>query len=197
MRTTAPALLPIFRSRLQGQLLAATLLEPEREESLTGLARRLGADVGTIQREVSRLERAGILRTRRVGQVRLVAANTESGIFKPLSQVVLRTFGPVQVLAEEFSDVDGVEDVFLFGSWAARFTGEEGAAPADLDVLVIGRPSRDAVYEAALRAERRLGREVNTTVRSKTSWEAAKDGFVRELRRSPLVRVGPEVEDAL
>lgn len=195
MRTPAPPLLPIFRSRLQGELLAAILLNPEREESLTGLARRLGADVGTVQREVSRLERAGILRTHRVGQTRLVGANTESRVFRPLSELVLRAFGPVQVLAEEFGDIQGVDEVFLFGSWAARYAGEEGPAPADLDVLIVGRPSRDAVYEAALRAERRLGREVNTTVRSKASWEAGKDGFVKELRRSPLVRVRPEVEE--
>ena len=44
MRTTAPPLLPVFRSHLQGELLAATLLAPNREESLTDLARRLAAD---------------------------------------------------------------------------------------------------------------------------------------------------------
>jgi predicted nucleotidyltransferase len=189
MRTSAPPLLPIFRSRLQGELLAATLLEPGREESLTGLADRLGADVGTVQREVSRLERAGILRTRRVGHTRLAAANPDSPIYAPLAELVLRAFGPLQVVAEEFAGIEGVDEILLFGSWAARYLGEEGLEPADLDVLVIGRPSRDALYEAALRAERRLGRQVNLTVRSKASWQSAGDGFVKEVRRSPLVSV--------
>lgn len=196
MRTSAPPLLPIFRSRLQGELLAATLLEPGREESLTGLAERLGADVGTVQREVSRLERAGILRTRRVGHTRLAAANPDSPIYGPLAELVLRAFGPLQVVAEEFAGIERVEEIFLFGSWAARYLGEEGPEPADLDVLVIGRPSRDALYEAALRAERRLGRQVNVTVRSKASWQSAEDGFVKEVRRSPLVSVaGTKLEE--
>jgi predicted nucleotidyltransferase len=189
MRTSAPPLLPIFRSRLQGELLAVTLLEPGREESLTGLAHRLGADVGTVQREVSRLEQAGILRTRRVGQTRLAAANVDSPIYAPLTEIVLKAFGPLHVVAEEFADIERVDEIFLFGSWAARYRGEEGSAPADLDVLVIGRPSRDALYQAALRAERRLGRQVNVTVRSKASWESAQDGFVKEVRRSSLVAV--------
>lgn len=195
MRTTAPPLLPIFRSRLQGELLAATLLHPEREESVTSLARRLGADVGTVQREVSRLEEAGILKSRRLGQVRLVAANTSSPIHRPLTEVVLRSFGPVHVVREEFAHIRGVEETFLFGSWAARYRGEEGPAPADIDVLIVGRPNRDAVYEAALRAEARLGQRVNATIRSKAAWEAGRDGFVRELRRSSLVPVEGTAED--
>jgi predicted nucleotidyltransferase len=165
------------------------LLEPGREESLTGLAHRLGADVGTVQREVSRLERAGILRTRRVGQTRLAAANVDSPIYAPLTEIVLKTFGPLHVVAEEFAGIERMDEIFLFGSWAARYRGEEGPEPADLDVLVIGRPSRDALYQAALRAERRLGRQVNVTVRSKASWESAQDGFVKEVRRSPFVGV--------
>lgn len=195
MRTSAPPLLPIFRSRLQGELLAATLLTPEREESLTGLAHRLGADVGTVQREVSRLERAGILRTRRVGQTRLAAANTDSPVYAPLAELVLRAFGPRQVVAEEFVGIERVDEIFLFGSWAARYLGQEGPAPGDLDVLVIGRPSRDALYEAALRAERRLGRQVNVTVRSRAAWQSAEDGFVKQVRRSPLVSVSGTSSD--
>jgi hypothetical protein len=60
---------------------------------------------------------------------------------------------------------------------------------------VIGRPSRDALYEAALRAERRLGRQVNVTVRSKAAWQSAEDGFAKQLRRSPLVSVARKESD--
>ena len=43
MRSAAPELLPIFRSMLQADILAALLLNPEREYSLTDLAHRLDA----------------------------------------------------------------------------------------------------------------------------------------------------------
>jgi predicted nucleotidyltransferase len=191
MRTAAPPLLPIFRSRLQGELLAAILLDPERSESLTDLARGLEADVGTIQREVSRFERAGILQTRRVGNTRLVRANTASPIYRPLAELVLKAFGPAQVVAEEFAKIRGTKEIYIFGSWAARYQGEEGPTPADVDVLVIGSPDRDDVYQAALRSESRLGREVNTTIRSKASWRSARDGFIRQVRSSPIVPVRP------
>lgn len=190
MRTSAPPLLPIFRSRLQGELLALTLLAPSREESLTDLAGRLAADVATVQREVSRLERAGILKTRRVGNTRLASADVDSPVHRPLAELVLRSFGPRHVVAEEIANVAGVQEAYIFGSWAARYEGQEGPVPADLDVLVVGDPDRNEVYEAALRAERRLGREVNVTIRSNAAWASARDGFVQQVRSSPLVRLG-------
>ena len=167
----------------------ATLLEPDRSESLTDLARRLEADVGTIQREVSRLEQAGILQTRRVGNTRLVSGNTASPLYQPLAELVLKAFGPAQVVAEEFANLEGVEQIYIFGSWAARYVGQEGVTPKDVDVLIVGGPDRDEVYQAALRAERRLGRDVNATIRSKSSWETARDGFVKQIRSSPLIPV--------
>lgn len=57
MGAVAPPIMPIFRSRLQGELLAAVLLADDGEFSLTGLADRLGAAISTVQREASRLEK--------------------------------------------------------------------------------------------------------------------------------------------
>jgi hypothetical protein len=67
MRSTAPALLPVFRSRLQAELL-------------------------------------------------------------------LLSWGPLQVIAGEFAALEGTERVLIFGSWAARYHQRHGSPPRDLDV---------------------------------------------------------------
>jgi hypothetical protein len=43
MRSAVPALLPRLRSHLQTDILAALLLDPSREYSMTDLAQRFGA----------------------------------------------------------------------------------------------------------------------------------------------------------
>lgn len=93
------------------------------------------------------------------------------------------------MVAEEFGGLTAVEEVLIFGSWAARYEGEAGPQPHDVDVLVVGRPDLDEVYEAARRAEDRVGREVNPTVRSGEDWERAEDGFLRTVRSSPWLQV--------
>jgi DNA-binding IclR family transcriptional regulator len=55
MRSAAPALLPIFRSRLQADILAMLLLQPDQELSLTDLAARFDAPLSTVHGEVQRL----------------------------------------------------------------------------------------------------------------------------------------------
>ena len=84
-----------------------------------------------------------------VGRTKLFAVNTANPYVRPLSELVLMAFGPPLVIAEEFAQVAGVERVFIYGSWAARFEGEPGPTPNDIDVVVVGTPERDDVYDAA------------------------------------------------
>jgi len=106
--------------------------------------------------------------------------------------LLLRSFGPRQVVAEEFAGVTGIEAAFLFGSWAARYEGQPGRAPADIDVLVIGDLDRDDLDEAAQRAGTRLARQVSVTIRSPQWWREGGDGFHAEVTGRPLVPVFAE-----
>ena len=189
MRTSAPPLLPLFRSRLQGDLLARVYLGQDAL-TVSALARELHAPIATVQREVQRLEGAGVLKTSRVGRARVVAPEEDNPAFNPIHQLVLIAFGPRQVVAEEFANV-GAESVSIFGSWAARYDGEPGPSPGDVDVLLVGQPDRDDTYDAAERAQRRLGRPVNTTIVSSKRWAAADEPFIKEVKRRPMVTVVP------
>src|SRR5215467_5212306 len=186
MQAPAPPLLPLLRSRLQAELLTLVLLTPDREWTLTELANMVGGSVSSAQREMIRAEQTGVIKSRRLGHTRLVSA-ADSPLTGPLTELLLRSFGPRQVLAEAFAELEGIEAAYLFGSWAARYKGQEGRAPADLDVLVIGKPDRDELDEVAQRAGARLAREVNVTIRSPQWWRDGGNGFHAEVTRRPLV----------
>lgn len=183
-----PPLLPLLRSRLQAEILSLVLLSPGREWTLSELASRARASTSSVLREVARAEQAGVMASRRVGNTRLVTV-VASPLTEPLTELLLRSFGPGQVLAEELASVAGIESAYLFGSWAARYAGQAGRSPADLDVLVIGTPDRDALDDAAQRAGARLAREVNVTIRSADWWRSGDDGFHTEITRRPLVQI--------
>lgn len=188
MRTSAPPLLAVFRSQLQGELLAMVLLR-DTANTIADLARELDAPLSTVHREVRRLERAGILRTEQMGRGRLVSANHENPAVHPLLELVAITFGPRHVVEEEFSRLAGVEGVYLFGSWASRNFGVEGRVPGDVDVLVVGSPDRDEVFAAADRAQIRLHREINATIVSVERWSESQEPFLRAIRSQPLLEL--------
>lgn len=188
MRTTAPQLLPLFRSDGQGRLLARVYLH--KPASLAELARDLGLDDGGITREADRLERAGLVRSERIGRNRILHPNEESPYYRDLYNLLLKAFGPVAVLATELGKVGGIEQAYIYGSWAARYAGEPGSDPADLDVIVVGDPSSGLdLNDAATDVYSRLGREVNIHVVDPADWAAAQSGFLREVQGRPLVPI--------
>lgn len=182
----------VLRSQLQGQILALVLGQPEREWTVAEMADRTGGAYQTVTAEVRRLLEGDLVRARTIGRTKLVVANQASPYFEPLARLVTMAFGPPSVLAEELADVADIESVEIFGSWAARHAGEAGPGPNDIDVLILGNPDRDDVHDAVRRAEQRLGRPVNATIRKSTDWKVAEDAFSRSVRSGPTVVVdGP------
>jgi DNA-binding transcriptional ArsR family regulator len=189
MKTDAPPLLPIFRSDGQARLLASVYLRPERATTLSALARELDLSHATLSREADKLERAGLIRSERVGNQRRLQPNEDSVYFPALRELLVRAFGPVPFMERALRRADGVEQAFLYGSWAARYLGEAGDAPNDLDLLVVGSPQRSALARIARDLENELGYEVNPTVVPAAEWEGKKSGFLQSIARGPLVEL--------
>lgn len=110
---------------------------------------------------------------------------------RPLTDLLAVTYGPLPVLGDLLSGVAGVEQAYIYGSWAARYLGEPGPVPNDVDVLVVGTADEDDLYDAAREAENRLGREVNISSVNPQYWEVPDpaDSFMRHVRERPLVRL--------
>lgn len=197
MRSNGPALLPVFRSQHQAELLTWLYLHPEAEYSISDLAKRIEVPLTTLHREVVRLDEAGLLLSRTVGRNRFIRANTAHPAAKALTQLLEITFGPRVVIAEEFA-IPGAEEVVIFGSWAARYAGVDGPPPRDIDVLVVGKVDRADLYDAADRAANRLGIQVNPVLRSPKEWADPADALVAQILASATTTVlgSPELVGA-
>ena len=189
-RGATPSLLPILRSQQQGEILTLLLGDPDRELSLTEISQLTGAPHPSVYREVERAEQAGLVASRRVGNTRLVRADTRSPYFAGLAEVLTRAFGVPAVLTEALRPVGGIDEAYVYGSWAARHDGEPGRRPVgDIDVLILGDPNRDQLYEALASAERKLGREVQATIRD-SGWLTAGAGpFHESVTSRPLLKL--------
>jgi len=189
MRTPPSPLLPILRSRVQGDLLALAYLNPDQEYSITEVAERVGASVKAVHHEVSRLVESGLLGDRRLGTSRLVRSVQDSVLTRPLTDLLAVTYGPLPVLTQVLTGVEGVDRAFIYGSWAARYSGEPGPVPADVDVLVIGDADTDELDACARAAEEVLRREVNVRRVRPGGWERQDDPFIATVRARPLVEL--------
>jgi DNA-binding Lrp family transcriptional regulator len=187
MRTEAPPLAPIFRSHLQARLIAAVLLDTQ-PSTIASLANMLAAPESTVHREVERLTRAGVFTDERIGRSRLVRPDDSNPAVGPLRELILIAYGPHTLISAALADVAGIDEAFIYGSWAARFHGEKGPSPNDIDLLVIGQPDRDDVYEAINEVGRQIHREVNPTFVTAQRWaNRSSDPFLENIANRPLV----------
>ncbi|MET9248391.1 winged helix-turn-helix domain-containing protein [Nonomuraea sp. NPDC003709] len=190
MKQPPPVLLPLLRSPFQGELLAWLFLHPGEEYSQVQLATRFKVSPSTVTREIDRLAAAGLVGTRKAGNMRMVSADTNVVVARPLTELLALTYGPVAVLGEQLSGIAGIEEACIYGSWAARYSGEPGRVPNDVDVLVVGTADEDELYDAARAAERQLGREVNIRRLSREDWDSPEgDPFLETVKARPLVRL--------
>ncbi|MFE3452752.1 hypothetical protein ACFXJ8_27890 [Nonomuraea sp. NPDC059194] len=187
MRATPPVLLPLLRSNTVGEMLAWLYLHPENEYSTTDLATHVGASQSTVSREADRLFSAGLTVERRHGNLRLIRADMDTIVAKPLTDLLAVTYGPAAVLPPLLASIAGIDEAYVYGSWAARYANHAGPPPRDVDVLIVGSADADKIYDAARTAERALGREVNISQIPSTFWTGdSDDPFVTSLRSKPL-----------
>jgi DNA-binding transcriptional ArsR family regulator len=187
---SAPALAPLFRSDQQLRLLAVLFADVDEELSIGELARQAGVAQATASREVARLADHGLVKTRAIGRNTMVAANWDLLWATDLRSILVKTVGVLGRLGQAMSDLAGVDQAFVFGSWAARYTGQAGLPPRDIDVVVVGDADLQVIRRALAEVESELNFEINPVVIEPTQWAAIDPNpFVAELRTRPLVPV--------
>jgi predicted nucleotidyltransferase len=155
MRTSAPALLPLFRSEMQMRLLALLLLQPERSWTLQHLAEALAAPQSSVHRELTRAEAAGIVRRDAAVRPHRYVAATDEPLHEPLAALLQRTVG-VEGHLRDALDRPGVLAAVIYGSWVSGNRRPD----SDIDVLVVG----DADLRELRRLVRPIGKAAGRTI---------------------------------
>lgn len=119
---------------------------------------------GAVHRELRRLEQAGLVTVKRVGNQKHFQANSDSPVFEEIQGLVIKTCGLADVIGEALSHISNqVTAAFVFGSVARG----EDAASSDIDLMVLSEDLSYADLFGALEAaSERLGRAINPTVYS-------------------------------
>ena len=162
--------------RARAEILRVLFADADREVHVRDLERRSGLSVKTVQTELAKLAHTDLVTSRRDGNRRYYRANASHPLFVDLRQIVLKTAGLRDVLAEAFADIDGIAVAFLFGSLAR----DAADASSDVDLMVIGDVGLRALAPRLRKAADALGREINPI----TMTAAA---FVRDRDKSPLL----------
>jgi predicted nucleotidyltransferase len=173
------SLLEVIFPQVRAEVLRLLFAEEGRELHLRELTRQCRLSLGTLQTEVEKLRAADLLLARRDGNRLYFRANAAHPLFTDLRQLVLKTAGLREVLAEALREVPGIELAFVFGSLAAG----SGKAGSDVDLMVIGDAGLRALAPRLRKAAEQLGREINPVTMTAADFarDRTKKAFLRDV----------------
>ena len=140
------------------------------------------------------METANLLESRRLGKLKLYKLNTRHPLYPELKSVVAKTVGIEETIRAELSKFESIKTSCIYGSFAR---GEEQAA-SDIDLLIMGNVEEKPLLRAIKSLEDKLQREINYTLYSPADWKkrkAAKDSFVIEVLKQPIITLLGELDD--
>jgi predicted nucleotidyltransferase/predicted transcriptional regulator len=175
----------LFPLQYRGKALALLLLQPQRRLHVREIARLTGTVAGTMNKELDRLQRAGLLERHSVGNQLQYCANPQHPVYQELSALLRKTIGLADVLTLALTPVaNRISVAFVFGSVAQG----SDTALSDVDVMVIGEVDFGEVVNLLFDAQTTLQREINPKVFSKLDWHtklATSSSFVLDVLAKP------------
>jgi len=123
-----------------------------------------GGGSGQVQREMNNLHAAGLVLKDKRGLQVFYRANAEASVFDDLRNLVTRTFGVSDVVADMLKPfAANITAAFIYGSVAKR----SDTANSDVDVLIVGRVRLSDFAERLSQAEQRLRRSISPVIYSR------------------------------
>jgi predicted nucleotidyltransferase len=175
-------------AKVRQRVLALIFSHPERSFYTSEIVRGVRSGVGAVGRELSRLQRSGLVTVERIGNQKHYRANRDAPIFDELRGLVVKTVGLAEPIRKSFQPYAGaIKTAFVYGS-VAKGTD---TAQSDIDLMVIGNDlNYSDLYTAAHSAEDELRRKVNPLFLSFKDWQrkaSDKGSVVSKISSSPKI----------
>ena len=166
-----------LRSKITQKILGHLFLHEGSEMYVNEMCQRFGLDRGNLVRKLKELEDQGMLRSRWRGNQRYYRLNPSFSLIKEYKRIILKTVGLEHSLRETLRHIEGIQEAFLFGSYAR----DQMDLSSDLDLLVIGNHRAIDLQRAIAKLQKGLDREINVVHISPIEYDKKK-------RKDPLLR---------
>jgi len=196
MDNIPPILKYLFSSKLRVKILSHFFFHPGESFYIRQLASVLREPAGTVARELSHLEEAGMLKHERIGKQKHYSIFGACPISEDLRNIFLKTAGASAELKTTLEKSSSVELAFIYGSYASG----EANVRSDIDLMIIGDASDRELAPLIARIERRLKREINYVVyaRQEAEKRLRKSGdFIHEVFRGQKILLVGDSNDRL
>lgn len=172
----------------QQRLLGLFFGQTGRSFFVTELIELAGVGRGSVQRELARLDRSGLVLTDRHGNQKHYRANPDAPIHEELCSIVRKTIGVQHQVRAALAPIDPkISLALIYGSVAKRLD----TAMSDIDLLVVSNDlTLEDIYSRLSAVEKQLGRPINPTLYTERAFEERRstgNEFLKRILDAPAL----------
>lgn len=176
----------IIPSKTANKLLIIFVMNPEKRFYLRQLSRMTAISLHPIQIALAKLEKAGILSSKREANLKYYQINKKSPIYEDVRSIVLKTEGVGDLLREELRKLKNIKCAFIYGSLAK----DKMKSSSDIDLCIIGEVKMDDLAQVVRHLEERLRREVSIVTFTPSEWKKKyrdRNAFLRDILKDKRI----------
>ena len=150
------------------------------------IERRTGFAIGTVQKELKKLQRLDIITRVQDGNRVYYHANNSHPLYPDIRNLVLKTSGLADVIKDALSTEKNIKIAFVFGSFARQ----DDKAASDVDLMVIGSIGLRILTGLLMDVAGKIGREINPHALTEKEFAKRKtdqDHFLNQVLESPKI----------
>jgi len=184
----------IMVSKVRVKLLQTFLYQPDEIFYVRQLVRKVGEEINAVRRELSRMEKANIVKKEPRGNRLYYYFNRDHLLYEDLLSMVHKTVGLGKEIIKNKSKLGRVKLVMFSGRFARRLPTEEGG----VDLLVVGDINMQTLVKLVRTEEAKLEREINYTVMTKDEFNFRKkkrDPFLQGILLGSRIMIIGDQED--
>ena len=192
---TDPILQALFTSQARVEVLKLFFLRSSSRHYMREISSLTNQPVRAIQRELARLEGAGLLLSSVEGNRKYFQANRQSPVFSELRALMVKTAGIVDQLKKVLQTrSDAIHVAFIFGSFARA----SETSASDIDLMIIGAITSRELSRLLKPLKESLDREMNpVTIRAEEFQENVKkgDSFTQSILEEPKIFLIGDIDE--
>lgn len=185
----------LFVSQVRVDILNLFLIRPGVSYHVRGVARKVGAEINAVRRELANLTNIGLLKKTPQKNRLYYSVREDFPLFNEVLGMVAKESGLGRALSRSRSLGD-VKLAFI----SIPYLKGRVASQDEIDLLIIGRVSSQKITKLVKIEEKRRGQEVNYTILSEAEFESLKkrrDPFLLSAIFQPKVILTPGAEEHL
>jgi len=142
-----------LNSKINQKVLNLLFLNEDKKFYVNEIAKKIKEDSSNVHKKLLELKKEGILSDQSKKKERYFFLNKEYPFFEEYKKIILQSFSPESKLKQDFEGLDGLESLYIFGSYVEQGKG-------DLQVLTVGSHSEEDVSKKLLALQEEMGVEI-------------------------------------